>query len=185
MPVALSNDVRDQAKALYLAGIPLSDIGQKLDTRRDTIAKWVIRYEWHVQKAAVDTQVKKAISNTVVSALSKRGANQRQALAQELEAQAATLAASPPAIGDLHNTKARQGRAAMVKTLVEASSVVYGWQEQGAMGIIGADVGDMFGTIDVEATPACGIEAPTGGVQPPAQIADAPQGNSDQKNQGV
>lgn len=90
------------------------------------------------------------MSKAVISSLAKQGNKLRTALATELDQQAECLAREPvAAYSELANSKDGQGRAAVVKTIVEAATKVYGWDDPAASGLLGAGLRDLD-SIDVE-----------------------------------
>lgn len=177
MSATLPNTTKESAKALFLQGVSLSDIGQRLDVKPDTVGKWAARYQWLIQKQAVQAQVQKIVSASVVSSLTKQGMSHRKVLARELQSHAEALAQRPVVgIGELFTTKEGQGRTALVKTLVEASSVVFGWDAESAnASTIGSGLRDLDDAIDVESSSSCGVDATTGGVPSEQANASTPQ----------
>lgn len=90
------------------------------------------------------------MSKVVANGLMKQGVRLRTALATELDQQAECLAREPvAAYSELANSKDGQGRAAVVKTIVEAATKVYGWDDPAASGLLGAGLRDLD-SIDIE-----------------------------------
>lgn len=143
----------EQAKALFLQGLTPVQIGQRLDMKPDTVTKRAIRDDWLTQRAAVAANVDQIVSKAII----QRGASIRGKLASELDKQADALAREPVvSYGELANTKDRQGRASVVKTIAEAASKVYGWDND-ANASLGFDL-RILDVVDIEEVKS--IEAP-------------------------
>lgn len=167
--VAVDPTLREQARALYIAGQTPVNIGSSLSLKPTTISRWALRFDWRKDRAVVTQAAKKVVELTVQSQLQEQGSRIRERIASSIEAQALMLSDSPPTcLDDLRNTPDRQGLAAVTKTVVEAASAVFGWNAERANGILILDAGRRFDgapivcdtvpeqdnkTVDIEAAP--------------------------------
>lgn len=134
MPAALSADLKNQAKVLYLSGKEPVTIETELGVQSQTVYQWIKRYGWKEIRTSINSHVQVALSQAVTSSLVKQGKDLRKSLATELQQQADALASKPVKdASELANEG--QGRASVVKTLVEAASKVYGWDNENQSGI--------------------------------------------------
>lgn len=149
--LAETDSIRDKAKALYLEGQRPCHISKTLGISSQLVSVWANRFGWVAVKREVNKRVSKLIESNVVSSFSKQGMKHRLALANELERQVACLAAEPCAsYSELVTTKEGQGRAAVVKTVLEASSVCFGWKDQTGIGQSPTQFTDWADSIEVE-----------------------------------
>jgi hypothetical protein len=152
MPVALSSDVRNEAKTLYLAGETPNAIEKKLGLGRCTVAQWVKRHGWDSLRQGVTDQVNKVLSSRVAGNLAKQGVKTRALMAQHGEALAERLANEPIRdFKELLGDKGSPGRVQVFKTLVEANTKVFGWDDQAA---------GLGGLPDLDAIDAEVVESP-------------------------
>ena len=78
-------------------------------------------------------------ATTAANLLSKRSTNSRRNLAAVVEQASSVLVNEPITSADqLANTPERQGRAAVLKTLTDAASTVFGWSEQAPAAFVDA-----------------------------------------------
>jgi hypothetical protein len=155
-PVLADPKTRELAKALYLQGQPYKEIEAATGVRQGTIRGWAMRDEWsNLVKLtkAIPKQVIGRMSvnvNVASPAASEQSARVRNALGAAVESQAMALAASETRLEDLPNTPARQGQAAVLKTIADAASTIFDWDSQHTPGII--VIGDVEGR-EPESTP--------------------------------
>ena len=124
MPRRLEAD-RELVKQLWLQRFKTSEISAQTGVKPKTIQTWRSRYGW--RKNASDTRLavkqtgEKTLSLQACEDLAQRAKALRAELATILEAQARLMAENPPTkVSQLANTPKGQGRASVLKTLVEA-----------------------------------------------------------------
>jgi hypothetical protein len=131
MPKALQVDL-GMVQTLYMAGVRPSEISRQTGCKVVTICSWANRHGW---KAALQGMVQ---SVRVGSKTLKEGSNRlRDALRDEASDQVATLRKKPvkgPAA--LANTPAREGRASVLKKLVESVSMIDDWDSTHRPGLV-------------------------------------------------
>lgn len=146
--------VRETAKALYLQGLSTAQVSKASGVPMDTLRKWVKRLGWTSVRATLQARAHEAAMVVVQSSLSSVSKSLRADLAKELQDQANALKARPvKSVLDMRGTKYREGRTKVVKTLVEASSIVCGWETETKVGLIVPMCGmaEPSPAIDVEA----------------------------------
>lgn len=167
----VTDSLREKAQVLYLEGKRVCYISQELGIKSQLISMWANRFHWVEMRRNLTKRVEKAIERTVTSAMVKESTQTRQLLANEATAQAKAFTASPcTSYGELVDTKEGKGRASTFKTVVEASSVVFGWKDQanGLGGPLSSNLRDLDDSIDVT---SCGVDTTTGSV--PSKITDS------------
>ena len=201
MPAKLQID-REMVQTLYMAGLRPSEIAKQTGCKPATVSAWATRFGWHTALQGMARNVK------LVQGRSISGDNRlRDALRSEAVAQVETLTKTPiKNARSLANTPQRQGRAAVLKTLTEAVSLIDDWEQEKRSGLVLCDLlSGEPAAIDLQPvapaaiqdealsqqSPAdCGIDTPTGSVpeqqpepaQPqvndsPSQLSDAPSAN--------
>lgn len=122
-------------QALYLQGLTLNAIGQKTGVKPGTIKGRAARYGWSLQRAQAKTEAVAPLNVHLAkahsAALAKASEYAQKALSGELDGQLAVLQTRKPrTLADLANTPKREGRASVVKKLVETADKLYGWSAQ-------------------------------------------------------
>lgn len=134
-------ETKDLAKALFVQGLKYSAIAAHIGVGQSVIRSWAMRGKWNSLVASTATVVQQVLKRGVVletaNNLQSRGNEIRDKLSQELAAQAALLASSPPAtVAELGNSKHGQGRASIAKTIADAAGIVHDWGNQGQSGLV-------------------------------------------------
>jgi hypothetical protein len=175
VPVIVTDSVRESARLLYLDDVRPKDISAKLGISSQLISVWANRYGWVAAKRKVALIVQQTVERSVTRKLVKASEQSRDALADEALSQAKAFAASPcTSYGELVDTKEGKGRASTFKTVVEASSVVFGWgNESPVRGEIGSGL-DRLETIEAEVV-SSGQDTATGGVPNKDAYSQTPQ----------
>jgi putative ATPase subunit gpP of terminase len=129
MPAAIGPpEYRQRAKILYLAGHTSTAIASHLGVTREVVAQWASRDKWIDQRAAVQTSLAKVVQDKMVGALVEDSERTRKDLSRAVTRQAASLSqVSRVTLGSLRSTPARQGLAAVTKTVVDTAAALYGW----------------------------------------------------------
>lgn len=121
--------LKHQARAMYLAEQPLSQIAVLLGVNLATVRQWAVRGKWREPKRAVQKAVTEIVSHHVIKAIAKDSEDARTIMSNELIGQARILASKPAkTLAELRTTPDRQGRTALSKSLVEAMDGLYGWK---------------------------------------------------------
>ena len=127
MPKPLPPELRAVAKELYLQGFKPEAIAAKQGINRRTIAGWIRKLDWRDLRDKVVSAVSQSVRDGQ-NPLAKASASAQSAFSDELHSQAALLRSKPAKrLSDLSSTPKRQGRAAVVSTLVHAAAKLYGW----------------------------------------------------------
>lgn len=127
MPKAHPPELRAIAKELYLQGFKPEAISEKYGINRRTIAGWIAKLDWRALRANVANAVSQSVQEAR-NPLAKASQTAQAAFSDELHSQAALLRSKPARrLSDLSSTPKRQGRAAVVSTLVNAAAKLYGW----------------------------------------------------------
>jgi hypothetical protein len=155
-PPKTDKAIVETAKALYFQGNSLKSIATQLNLNPSTVRFWSFNQRWpelagKAKQLTQLSQVKMSVNVNVASpAASEQSARVRNALGAAVESQAIALAASETRLEDLPNTPARQGQAAVLKTIADAASTIFDWDSQHTPGII--VIGDVEGR-EPESTP--------------------------------
>ena len=127
VPKPLPPELRAVAKELYLQGFKPEAISVKQGLPRTTIAGWIAKLGWKELRAKVVNAVSQQVAESR-NPLAKASVSAQAAFSEELHSQAALLRSKPAKrLSDLSSTPKRQGRAAVVSTLVHAAAKLYGW----------------------------------------------------------
>lgn len=184
MPVAIPTDLRNQAYALFIASVPVSQIASQLGISRDSVRQWCSRYKWQTPRQAVTTTVQRSLSNSVTEALKRDGQEAREALARSVNKQAKALASVESVNAkDLGNTPDGQGLASITKTVAETANVVFGWDKESSGGLLSMSCSRLLDPQEaIDITP-CGQDTTTGS-NPAAQLQEQiPQVTDDANTQ--
>lgn len=130
--------LRELVKTLYLQGLQPQAIGERLAPKGITanlVSSWAKRGAWTALRLAAKQSDVVALQTVPEDPASAQEARVRAKLADELEAQVATLAREPVAgYGELPG---RDGRTATLRQLVDTGAGLYGWGKgQGTIGTI-------------------------------------------------
>lgn len=126
-----------QARALYLAGTGPAEIARQLSLNPLTIQGWITRRNWLSDRTMVQTIVKSQQPTEAQEAWREAGLKARADLARAVGRQAAMLAKiEVRSLAQLGNTPARQGLAAVTKTVTETCREVFGWSDQADAGAV-------------------------------------------------
>jgi hypothetical protein len=137
MRVTVPITVREAAHALYVSGKAVCKIATELDVRADTISQWAKRYGWQVQRQTVDNTVNSVVMQRVTDLLSDESQKTRKLMSEVVTVHAETLAQGRrPTLAALRSTPARQGLAAVAKTVVETAAALYGWNADKSGGLV-------------------------------------------------
>ncbi len=133
MPKALHPDLREQAKQLFIMGIPVVRIADKIGVSKVCINKWRERDKWGIirkrAKEAVSEEGAISLEMEVSSDLRLHSQKLKEQLSNEILRQVGLLAESPAKnVADLASNGKRQGRAAVVKTVIESASKLHNWE---------------------------------------------------------
>jgi hypothetical protein len=122
--------LRAQVEALYKSGYLPAVIAKQTGLKKATIATWADRYRWREARDKVVQQNENGVVATVARTLEHYSAEVQGHLSGELLDQAQVLREHPPrSVGDLI-----KGRAATVKTVVDAADKLFGWDNQAKAG---------------------------------------------------
>jgi hypothetical protein len=140
MPKAFPLELREVVKTMFLAGIRPHIIARENGLSSAIVHRWSKRYGWAVAVNTARAKLKethnKSLAKLAAVDLAASSANVRTSLAGTLEKQAAALARHEPKLGDLANTRERQGQAAVAKTIMETAKGVFGWGEESRPGMV-------------------------------------------------
>lgn len=137
MALALPNEIKEQARSLYVSGRPVSEICKRLQLKDTTIRQWIIRLKWH--------KVKQIASQTITDALCGHDSQTTEQLSQKVRSRFATVVARQlnaleeanlESIDQLRNTPDRQGLAAVTKAVYDTAAGIFGWGDEKASGVI-------------------------------------------------
>jgi len=126
-------------QSLFLQGIPPATIAKQTGLSVNTVQKRASRKGWVAIRDRVKVDLSKPLRDTLAmqvaqaqsNAIAKASAQAQTAFAEEVNAQAKLLRSKPARrLSDLSSTPKRQGRAAVVSTLVNAAAKLYGWDAQ-------------------------------------------------------
>lgn len=137
MPKALPEAVRDEVKVLFVAGFTPEHISKQKGVNPRTIHQWSRRHGWINLRDKLQGKVNKAVVATVTNGLQSQSDSIRARLASELERSTAALEKTPVrGANALANTPARQGRAAILKTLADTAATVFDWSAGSVSGLV-------------------------------------------------
>jgi len=188
MAQALQVD-RDMVRTLYMAGVRPTEIARQTGCKAATIGAWATRYGWVKALRGMSQSMQ------IVQARAISGDNRlRDALRSEAASQVETLTKTPiKNARSLANTPQRQGRAAVLKTLTEAVSLIDDWEQEKRSGLVLCDLlSGEPAAIDLQPvapvaiqdeapspqSPAdCGIDTPTSSVPEQQPEPQQPQVN--------
>lgn len=115
------------AKALWLQGYKGSQIAAKIPVKARTVDTWANRFKW----SALLSKTTQIVLSRVKPVENERSDALRESFANELHSAANALSKSPIShYRELPNTPEGQGRAVVLKTLVETADKLYGWSAQ-------------------------------------------------------
>lgn len=128
-------------QSLFLQGLPPATIAKQTGVKFGTIQSRASRKGWVAIRDGVKANLAKPLRDTLAmqvaqaqsNAIAKASQQAQTAFAEEVNAQAKLLRSKPAKrLSDLSSTPKRQGRAAVVSTLVNAAAKLYGWDQQSA-----------------------------------------------------
>lgn len=139
--IAIPEELRKTVQALYLQGLRISDITATTGVKLATVYKWINRFGWirprDNAKAILVQTAKRNIALANVPAVQAESDRVRKLLSSEAIALSEALAKEPVKdVAEMANTRERQGRAAVFKTVVDAASAVFDWDSQHSPGLI-------------------------------------------------
>lgn len=135
--------VRDACQVLYCQGATPAFIARQFSLPVGTVAKWAERGGWRLLRDELQAQTAKVSRSVVGRSLTHASNELRAQLAEELADQVNALRRAPcKKASELRNTRNKQGRAAVVKTVVESAAAVFGWGSSDKPGLILPMVGD-------------------------------------------
>lgn len=173
MAKALDPALKEQAKALILAGKSHSETAQLLGLLEGTVSIWVRRGKWTPMAKAVQATVSRAMTDFVREQLQDCSLNALRDVSGALQAQAKVIASESNkrlTLGKLRNTPAREGLASVTAKVVDSGVKLFAWGKDGSpSGLVGyARVSESFIDVSsVESTEAQSIE--------PKQVLDTPK----------
>lgn len=152
--------VREEAKALYIAGIQPSQIAQRfshLQLKATTVSVWAKRDNWVSLRDKVKQPLQQAIVETAKNGLAQASEQAKAAFVSEINTQTAALAKTRSKA----NLEHLQPRAKTLASLVDSASKVFGWSAEQSGSSFGLtllcltpDQAQAKGIVtDVEATP--------------------------------
>lgn len=152
---------RDTAKMLYMQGVTGPEIAAAVGVTAPLVRKWMERYRWGEQRDLMRSRAHSAAVFVVQTSLSSVSKTLRSDLANELQSQADALKAKPvKSVADLGSNRLREGRTRVVKQLVEAASIVCGWEQETKIGLI---------------VPMCGPAEPAAALEVESSAIDSSQ----------
>lgn len=164
---------REMVRVLYMSGVRPSEIARQVGCKASTIGAWATRGGWSkaLRSMVQTTQQVQKLHNGTSNRL-------RDTLRDEASAQVSSLRKQPiKGAISLANTPAREGRASVLKKLVESVSMIDDWESTHRPGLV---LCDMLGedrsagqVVDVQSS--CVSDTPTGGSVAIEINAEAPQ----------
>lgn len=152
MPIALAADNREIVKTLYVQGFTPVTIQAKTGVNHRTVQTWSKRYNWRVLRAKVRGDLDASAMEVAKSSLNEQSKRLKERLSGELNDQMSVLERYPiKSAKALANTRYGQGRAAVVKTIVESASTIYGWSADNKHTLVQVNV---LNQVDLDATDA-------------------------------
>jgi hypothetical protein len=125
-------EIRETVQVLFFAGIPPHAITAKTGVPKHTVQKWATRGGWVAARDALAQHIDGAVASTIAEKLSQRSEQLQDALSGELVEQTQVLREHPPrSVGDLI-----KGRSATVKTIVDSSDKLFGWNQSSGPGCL-------------------------------------------------
>ncbi len=140
MPEALKVD-REVVRALALQGLKPAQIAEKVGMKSSTVKTWLHRMgvskTVSETKEILETGPRQDMALGIATDMAAKSKAAQAALSDVMMNQISVLQNDPVTrTGQLRNTPAGQGRAAVAKTVVEAASKVFGWDAQSARCIV-------------------------------------------------
>ena len=149
MPAALATD-REVIKTLYVQGFTPTVIQSKTGVNYRTVLTWARRFKWRLLRAKVADDLNSAALAVAQSSLTEQSKRLKEKLSNELHDQVSILERLPiKSAKALANTRYGQGRAAVVKTIVESAATVYGWSADNKHTLVQVNV---LNQVDLDAT---------------------------------
>lgn len=141
--------VRDTVQVMFCQGVTPSIISSQTGVPINTVNTWAKRHGWTRVRDSL-TSSRNRIAQAVISeSLIDASKAVREGLATELRDQIAALKRDPVRrASGLRNVAGVQGRAAVVKTIADAASTVFGWQGEQKVSLIAPMCGP---AVDVQA----------------------------------
>lgn len=124
-----------RASILRASGMTYDEIAKTLGVSKPSLANGM-RRRGDAFLASQARQNLLGLISRSSSVFVNKSSNIRLKLASGLEQAAELVALTPPQRGDLENTPERQGRAAVLKTLVDASSTLFNWEKDSPAGLV-------------------------------------------------
>lgn len=166
MPLAAAPHLKEQARAMYLAGKPMNEVAEIVGISCHAVRQWAHRNKWQPQRAAVIADVQKVVTAKVTDALAGDSRRVRETLSRAVTKQAKALSqVSNPTLANLRSTPKRQGLAAVTKTVVDSAAALYGWDSDKTGGHLMFDSAkEIEASVVQEAAPVA-ADTTTGSVQ--------------------
>lgn len=127
-PNAYSAEKRTETLRYVAQGSSILEASKIAGVSYDAVRQWVFKYRIpeirDIAKDAVDFALQRALKGSV-------GRDVRERLALVVKQEVDLLYDNPPQyVGELGNTPEGQGRAAIIKTVIESASEVFGWGKE-------------------------------------------------------
>lgn len=143
----IPEELKEQAKALYVQGVTTSDIAEEIGVPYGAIRTWIKRGKWGSLRTITQQKAGPAKERAAIRALTfiQPGARMpaasasklREGLSAEVASQMAVLQSEPvKRASELANTREREGRASVVKRLVDSAAILEDWESQRTPGIV-------------------------------------------------
>lgn len=137
MPVAYPQELKDQARELYLNSRPTPEILQVLKVPRSALETWIHRYKWNDIKRLASEQVTKTLANPETDDLQNLSERLRIRFARVISRQVSVLeSAQCDSMEDLRNTPDGQGLATVSKTVFDTAAGLFGWGDEAGAGLV-------------------------------------------------
>jgi hypothetical protein len=152
---------RSNAQALYVAGIPIAQICERLSLKPGTVNTWASRQKWRLQRDSLKEDINQASVLTVQRSLFEASEALRQRFAGTLakHADALDLVAVKPSLRHLQQF----GQA--LEPLTRAAKTVFDWGSTDGSGLV--VVGRMKQAVEAEAE-VISLPAPASPIEDPA-----------------
>jgi len=131
---AVDLKIREQAKAMFLAGASFPQVSESLGVAESTLKAWVYRFGWNKVKRSVQPLMQSLVvkeqtkvSAGIASGLEQEGRKLRETLSKDLQGTATRLAshwASPDSIRE------ELERSQVVRQVTAVAAQIYGWDKE-------------------------------------------------------
>jgi hypothetical protein len=173
MAKPLSREVKELALALFLQGFTMNTISSQTGVSLQTLSKWRGKQNWNTTLATVKANQAKGMCQAATLHIgpASNGTNGsagrlRERLAEQVSSAVAQLEQNPAnSHRELRNTPEREGRASVLKRLVDSAALIEDWEGSKGRGLV--VVGQMLGTAP--------DSSPVIDLQQPAQLTSVPE----------